>query len=304
MILPMTMKVSLIGYDSGWGCLDYGCSDGPDAIGFDVLCSMLGELGVEARSQGILNLKRLGNRADFHDKAATLSYVIESRARLMAAVNTAIQDGFIPLVIGGDHFSAAGTWAAVTQAKGCARNFHLFWVDAHLDAHTMKTAHEGKWGGWWHGMPVACLMGEGEKGLSDGPVLSPEHFHIMGVRSYEPGERAFLESRDVDIHYIEKVRDKGFASVWNAAFGKARRDGLCFGLSLDLDAFDPAYAPGVGSGEENGLRPDDVLPSLKGLAYQPGFLGAEIVELNPHNDVDGKTAALARDVVMALFQRD
>jgi arginase len=290
----MSLKIQLIGYDSGWGSRDAGCEAGPQALDLPALARELSAaLGCDVACASALGLAALGDRAAMTNKVQTLPHVVESRRRLMRAVDTAIEGGFIPVVIGGDHSSAAGTWAAAARARDCVLDFDLYWIDAHMDSHTPATAHEGKWGGWWHGMPVACLIGEGPEGLSDGPVLSPDGVHMIGIRSYEPGEAKFLERYGIIPVMAAEVAQNGLPTIGPEGF---------FGISIDLDSFDPAFAPGVGSPEPDGLDPDVLCAAISGLGRQDGFIGLEIVEYNPANDTqDRRTAALVPKILRAVF---
>jgi arginase family enzyme len=75
-------------------------------------------------------------------------------------------------------------------------------------------------------------------------------------------------------------------------------------ISVDLDAFDPAFAPGVSHHEPGGLSVRDVLATLDRV--RAPVVGADIVELNPSRDVNGVTAVLAAKLVKelaALFLR-
>src|SRR5260370_794174 len=69
-------------------------------------------------------------------------------------------------------------------------------------------------------------------------------------------------------------------------------------LSIDLDAFDPAFAPGVSHREPGGLTVRDVLTVLHGLAVP--LVGADVVELNPGVDPSGVTAVVAAKLVKEL----
>ena len=73
-----------------------------------------------------------------------------------------------------------------------------------------------------------------------------------------------------------------------------------FGLSIDLDAFDPEEAPGVGSPAPGGLRKADVLPQLHQFKDNPGLKALEITEFNPHLDKDNLTARLIFDIIGKL----
>jgi arginase family enzyme len=69
-------------------------------------------------------------------------------------------------------------------------------------------------------------------------------------------------------------------------------------VSIDLDAFDPAFAPGVSHHEPGGLSPRQVINWV--LALNAPLIGADVVELNPSRDQDGVTAILAAKLVKEL----
>ena len=76
-----------------------------------------------------------------------------------------------------------------------------------------------------------------------------------------------------------------------------------YGVSLDLDVFDPREAPGVGSPEPAGLSQTELMPALAGLAGDPALLALEVMEFNPDRDAGGRTAALLARLIGAVFPR-
>jgi len=70
-----------------------------------------------------------------------------------------------------------------------------------------------------------------------------------------------------------------------------------FYLTVDMDAFDPAYAPGVGNPEPLGLTPYDGLYMVSRIVDER-LLGVDVVEVSPHYDPGGGTAALAAKVLI------
>lgn len=73
-----------------------------------------------------------------------------------------------------------------------------------------------------------------------------------------------------------------------------------FGASLDLDVFDPADAPGVGSPEADGIPTEALLSGLKLLGNQEGFQALELVEYNPELDIDQKMLNLTSAIISSL----
>jgi arginase family enzyme len=69
-------------------------------------------------------------------------------------------------------------------------------------------------------------------------------------------------------------------------------------VSIDLDGFDPAFAPGVAHHEPGGPSVREFLSVLQRV--RGGIVGADVVELNPARDVNGVTATLAAKLVKEL----
>lgn len=303
-----SLKVEIIGYDSGWGCRDWGCEDGPLAVAADGILHRLARQSVSAKWRGPLGIKFLGDHARLSTKEDTLPPVLAGVRRLAQTVKNAVENGHIPVVIGGDHTSAIGTWSGTATATGSPGNFGLIWIDAHLDAHTPETAHEGKWGGWWHGQPVSALVGQGLIDLTSigghFPKLSPQHMSMIGVHSFEPGEQEFVKRHNIKVFYLEEVQRRGFRAVFEEALQRATAGTGGFGLTVDLDGFCAEDAPGVGTPEGDGLKAAEVLPIIRGLARHKNFKALEIAEFNPHNDRENRTALLVERLIESVFTKD
>ncbi len=219
--------------------------------------------------------------------------------RLAEAVGEALGAGEFPVVIGGDHSVAIGTWSGVARHAGTPLG--LLWIDAHLDSHTPESTYSGA----IHGMPLACLLGRGDKRLLNlglqGQQVDAAHTVVFGARSYEPEEAEFLARLGVRVIGQEEIEQRGFPAALNDALAIVTAAPGGFGVTLDLDALDPSAAPGVGSPEPEGLGPADLLPALARLAAHPGLLAVEIAEYNPDRDLFGQTAWLLSRLVGALL---
>lgn len=292
-------NIAFIGSASGWGAQVRGTEKGPDVLQESGITSYLTQLCLWKNT--IYPAKRV-HEIDLLPGKPTLPYIQDVCLRLSQAVENSLQEQFFPTVIGGDHSSAIGTWTGVTTALKAKQEFGLIWIDAHMDAHTMETTPSRA----YHGMPLAALLGYGEDTLVNlggekGPVLNPAHVCLIGIRSYEEGEAALLKRLGVRIYYIQDVEEKGFATILQEALNYVKNGTKAFGLSLDMDAFDPSDAPGVGTPEPNGLRAVDVLPTLSLVRNDPLFKALEIVEYNPERDRADKTLFLLRDVLATLL---
>lgn len=214
-------------------------------------------------------------------------------ARLAREVERVLRAGKFPLVVGGDHSCAIGTWNGVRRALAARGPLGLVWIDAHMDSHTFATTQSGQ----LHGMPLAALLGEGDAALTGpAPTLRPQHVCLIGVRSFEAGEAALLHRLGVRVFAMAEVRRRGLATVFDEALAIVRQGTAGFGVSIDLDALDPAEAPGTGLPVPGGLGRVELAAALTRLRDDPAFVALEIVEYDPHRDRDRRTA----DVVGAL----
>ena len=287
-------RVRIIGAASGLGAQDQACADGPVAF---------------HRSQAWHELAH-HPRVDWGrtlfapaaDGGGATGRIAGLCRHLADEVGHALRGGEFPVIIGGDHSVAIGTWSGVARVAG--EPVGLLWIDAHLDSHTPETSYSGA----IHGMPLACLLGRGDKrllniGLS-GVQVSAGHTAVLGARSYEPEELDFLKASGVRIIDSVELAQRGFADCLHEALGIVTAAPAGFGVTLDLDAIDPLLAPGVGSPEPEGLNARDVLEAVSGIAGLPGFKALEIVEYNPDRDRLGITASLISDLVGRVLPPD
>lgn len=289
--LPAFRRLRLIGAASGVGAQDRHCEHGPIAF---------------RRSQAWHELEHhpaidWGETLFAPDRPGLtpVERIADLCRRLADEVADACTAREFPLVLGGDHSVAIGTWSGVARSAGAPLG--LLWIDAHMDSHTPETTHSGA----IHGMPLACLLGRGDKrllgfGLPGRQVL-PAHTVVLGARSYEPEEAEFLDRLGVRVIGADEIALRGFAAALNEALSIVATAPDGFGVTLDLDALDPVYAPGVGSPEPDGLGLQETLRTLRRVVEQPGLRAVEIVEYNPDRDRHGRTAHLITALIEAVL---
>ncbi len=201
---------------------------------------------------------------DLGDLAISQYFDIESKVRNI------LQSDTKTLCLGGDHSIA---YPIVKAQSSVFREFDILQIDAHSD---MYDIFEGD--RYSHACPFARIM---EENLSSRLVQ-------VGIRTLTPGHRQQAERYNVEV-----VEMKNFhARVKDLKFNRPLY------ISLDMDGFDPAYAPGVSHPEPGGLSSRDVLDLLHRIEVP--VIGADIVEYNPYRDVSGITAALAAKMVKEI----
>jgi arginase len=273
----------------GAGAGDRGCRDGP----------------VEFRKTSASLLRSRGIALDWRPMPADLGaldadplQVVSRTARWTAGVTRRLAaDGERFVVVGGDHSCAIGTWSGVSDALRKDGALGLVWIDAHMDMHVPETTHTGA----IHGMPVACLLGHGAPALTSiaeaGPALDPRHICLVGARSFEVEEVAFAKRHGVRVIGMDEVHRRGVEAVLAEAHAIVTRGTVGFGVSLDLDVFDPSDAPGVGTPAPDGVRAEAFLSPWGEMARERRCVGIEIVEYNPSRDQFRRTEQLMLDLI-------
>ncbi len=276
MVITMTAQqtpLRIIGAASGLGAPDARCADGPSALRELLQQHPLSTL---AWHQTVSSRKTGGPALpDFiHRLADACTALLQTEARIA--------------VVGGDHSCAMGTWRGVVRALGGPLG--LIWIDAHLDAHNPASSPSG----YWHGMPVAALLGKMGSGSADhgDAVIDQRHLCLVGVRSYEGAEHKLLRRLGVRVITMNEIDRIGFEATMTEATAIATGGTRAYGVSIDLDALDPADAPAVGSPVVGGIRAAELLPWLAAVAADPRLRALEVAEFNPVIDVDQRTLKL------------
>jgi agmatinase len=188
-----------------------------------------------------------------------------------------MRGGAAPFLVGGDHSITLPALRAVAKARGPVGLVH---VDAHAD-----TSDGSMWGGVsHHGTWLRQALSEG---LVDGKRLIQ-----IGLRGpwKDDEEHAVVHAaggRIVTVDDFDAVGGAGVAELARRTVGDAATY-----LTIDVDAIDPAFAPGTGTPVAGGLTSREVLRLVRALA-RVQLVGMDVVELCPVLDVGGATALLA-----------
>lgn len=292
--------VRLIGAPTDIGAGHRGASMGPEALRVAGITQALRGRGLEVVDQGNLTGPLnpwLGPVNGYRH----LDEVVAWNRAVLDAVGAALDDGDLPILLGGDHCLAVGSITAV--ARHCQRqgkNLQVLWLDAHADFNTSELTPSGN----VHGMPVACLCGIGPQQLTHlagaAPVLKPSEIRQIGVRSVDEGERRLVREVGLDIYDMRYIDEIGMRQVMTQALYDVDEN-THLHVSFDVDFLDPTIAPGVGTTVSGGPNYREAQLVMEMIA-DAGRLGSlDIAELNPAFDRHNMTAKLAVDLVESLF---
>jgi len=270
---------------------------GPSAIRYAGLEDRLAALGIDCVDRGNVATE-VAEAAAHHDpRARFLPEILATCGRIADIVGEGVDDGSIPIVLGGDHSIALGTLAGLASRRGPGA---VLWFDAHCDLNTPETTPSGN----VHGMPLAAALGYGGKSFDNAsltlPAVQPSRVAIIGARVTDPGERALIGELGLGVHTMSKVDRRGIEAVVSDALERAAGAPFVH-ISLDMDGLDPDVAPGVGTPVPGGLTYREAHLAME-LIAESGLLGSlEIVEVNPILDRQNATATLAVELAASAF---
>jgi arginase len=226
-----------------------------------------------------------------------LAQIKETCERVANLVVRAVEEGLMPLVLGGDHSVALGTLGGLARAKGPGG---VLWLDAHGDLNRPETSPSGN----VHGMPLAAALGlagpEFDSPAFKLPAVDPARLALVGVRSLDEAERELLAELDARVYTMSDLDRLGVEPVMRDALEHVAGDGFVH-VSLDLDVLDPEVAPGVGTPVRGGLSYREAHLALE-LVSESGLAGSlEVVEVNPILDRENETAKLAVELVASAL---
>jgi arginase len=195
----------------------------------------------------------------------------DEREQIDQAVKAQLDAGRRVLALGGDH---SVTYPIV---RTLCRQFTGLTI-VHFDAHPdLYDSYDGN--RYSHACPFARILEE-----------TPLQLIQIGIRTMTPQQRALADRYHVRVF-----------APWQINEARAALPSGFVYLTMDMDALDPAFAPGVSHREPGGLSVRDVLDTVAAI---PGtVIGADVVELNPDRDIDNLTAAAAAKLAREFVAR-
>jgi agmatinase len=206
-------------------------------------------------------------------------HAIREFVRQVVEVKNKKGNNVIPIIIGGDHSLMYSDAAGLADVYGKG-NVGVIHFDAHYDASKSFMGHLIS-----HGQPVYRLIEEGH--------VPGKNFIQVGLRGYYPDKESFEWMREQGFRYhtMAEVERRGWGPVMEDIIAEANDGPENIFISFDIDVMDPAYTPGTGTPEANGLTPRETFPLIRRLCAESNVVGFELVELLPYRE-DGYTTVL------------
>lgn len=257
------------------------------------------------------------NETEFAKNIIPFKQVFESVAE---KTRDLLINGSFPVVLAGDHGSAAGTIAGIKAAYP-EKRLGVIWIDAHGDLHSPYTTPSGN----IHGMPLNLALGLDnlacQRNTPSGEVIQiwnelktkytndikikPSDLVFVAVRDTEAEEDQLIADNHIVNHTVETVRKDGPQAVVQHILEQLAPCDLIY-VSFDVDSMDPQVTSfGTGTPVGNGIFPEEAEEILTLLAQNPKTVCIEFVEVNPCLDNKVNTMAetafsLLESVTVAL----
>jgi len=290
-------RVAIIGAALDLGAGRRGVDMGPSAIRYAGLEERLRTIGYDCLDWGNVETAVQEATPERDARARYLPEIRTACARVAELVAHALDESYLPLVLGGDHSIAMGTLGGLARETVPGG---VLWIDAHGDLNTPADSPSGN----VHGMPLAAAIGDaGELFEADGwgfPALDPARVALVGTRALDRGEQERIRRLGIKVSTMSDVDRVGIERVVRESLTHVAGPGFVH-VSLDMDALDPEVAPGVGTPVRGGLSYREAHLALE-LVAESGLANSfEVVEVNPILDRENATAALAVELVASAL---
>jgi arginase len=296
----MPEKIRIIGVPMDLGASRRGVDMGPSALRVAGLQARLKQLGRQVEDIGNVIVKQPEEMHYGEKRAKYLGEILETCRALAEMCQKSLDEGMLPLVLGGDHSIAIGSLSGVAahyHAKG--QRIGYIWLDAHGDMNTPDTSPSGN----VHGMPLAAVMGYGPPEMTEiagaKPKVEPRNVSLVGIRDLDSREKRLVKESGVHVFTMRDIDERGMRDVMSEALRFAMDDTAGIAVSLDMDFVDPSDAPGVGTPVRGGVTYREAHLAMELIADSKAMVSLELVEINPVIDLHNKTAMLGVELVLS-----
>jgi arginase len=248
-----------------------------------------------------------------HPHAKYIDGVYQVLKNVCSTIESLRLEKKFPIVLAGDHSTAAGTIMGIKSANP-EKRLGVIWIDAHADLHTPYTTPSGN----MHGMPLAmciqtdnlaCQVNEPieetklywekiKKIGGDFPKINAKDIVFISVRDTEDPENHLIKQYNIKNFTTEEVRNLGISQVSEKVLDTLKECDQLY-ISFDVDSLDSSISMGTGTPVPNGLTVEEALALNTELIKDKRVCCWEIVEVNPTLDTENLMAENAFDILEA-----
>jgi arginase len=291
-------SVVLISAPLDLGAESLGVDIGPVAFQERGITTTLSHAGFKVEDAGTVSCTKRENLQAGDPSIPYAEEIVRVNEEIAAMTEKAVSEGKRVLVLGGDHSVDLGAFAGAAAAGDGPLG--MIYIDAHGDMNTPETSVSHN----IHGMHLAALMGWGAPQLVNayrpGAKLDKTNLLHIGASDLDPGEIDLITREQLNCFSIFDLLKYGLAPLIEKIDALQQKTGKVW-VSLDLDAIDTTYAPGVGIPSRGGFTYREIAAITDYIGKHCNVIGLDVVEYNPNHDVEHKTADLGIELAAKLL---
>ncbi len=226
---------------------------------------------------------------DLGDIALPTTDGAAAHARIEAAAREVFASGAKPIFLGGDHGITGSLVRGLAAARPDLRQA-MITIDAHLDVREYDDE-------------ASLSSGTPFRRALETPILAGERVAMLGIRRFA-NSKYYLDwagAQGIHLSPVEDIQQCGGETVARAAIDAVTHDADAIYLSVDLDAADAAFAPGVSASGIGGLTSREMIDLVRTVATHPLLVAADLMEVSPPHDHDARTAKLAARLMLEIL---
>jgi arginase len=300
--MSQSRPIHIIGVPLDLGGGRRGVDMGPSALRIAGIGERLSALGCTVVDKGDVDAPIPETRTERDPNKKYVREIARVCQKLYQRSYQSLEEGALPLVLGGDHSLAAGSVGASADfAAANGGEIGLLWIDAHGDMNTPTTTTSGN----VHGMPLAALLGQEPAELARigqrWPKVHAKRTVIVGLRNLDDAEKQQVLKSGVHFFTMKDIDRLGIATVLEQAIGIASDGTTGIHVSFDLDVCDPGVAPGVGTPVKGGLDYREAHMLMEMVSDSGRLAALDLVEVNPILDLRNQTAILGAELALSAM---
>lgn len=295
------MNVTIVGVPLDLGAENLGVDIGPKAFRSQGIVEKLTDTGMTVTDAGDIVCHPREELDAGSPNLRYMSEIVRVSEESANLVEPLAAKGEKIIALGGDHSMNLGVVSGVSAAL--QGDLGLIYLDAHGDMNTGETTLSGN----IHGMHLASLMGFGAPELAhvhgDNVKIAKENLLHIGGSDLDQPELEFIKAEKLKTFMLNDLLMHGMAPLMGMIDELTQKVGNIW-ISLDLDVIDMVYAPGAGMPNKRGLSYREIAAIAEYVGSHCNVVGIDVVEYNPLQDVDQKTAELGIELIAKFLGRD
>lgn len=296
-----TDNITLLGVPLDLGAENLGVDIGPEAFRYQKIIKKLESTGFKIKDIGNVTVKDRANLVVTNPRLRYIDEIVRVSKESANLSEAAIREGRKLVALGGDHSINLGV---VSGAAAALRGeLGIIYLDAHGDMNTPEITLSGN----IHGMHLAALIGFGAPELVNlhqaGTKINKNNLLHIGGSDFDKAELEFIKNEDISCFTLFDLLSHGLGALLPMIQDLKSRVEKVW-VSLDLDVIDQVYAPGAGMPNPAGLTYREIALIAEYIGQNCDVIGVDIVEYNPLQDVDNKTAELGIELIAKFLGKN